>query len=391
MIDFTLAPKTLRAKKVAQEGSEYVRSITRYYDEHEHADFREEDVKKIKEEMDTVMKILAEPGEGDGGFLAMIVLGEERSTGDPMIRGAVSKMGLGNAAIMAVATAEQKARFGNLFCAMAITEPGFGSDTAAVATTAKLDPETNEWILNGEKIFVTSGKLCEAVVVWATVDKSKGRAAIKSFVVEKFRKGMTLTKLEHKLGIRASDTASIVFEDCRIPFDNILGSPEIKEAKGGQVGVLATFDATRPIVASMALGVARAALEFTKGKLEEAGCTFPYDRGLHSLTAVQKEILDMEANLDVARLLVWQSAAMLDRAQRNSLESSMGKAKAGRAASLVCQRCVALLGPLGYSRDWLAEKWMRDCKINDIFEGTGQIQMLVVCRQILGFSRAQLK
>jgi acyl-CoA dehydrogenase len=391
MIDFALAPKTLRAKKAAQEGSEYVKSITRYYDEHEHADIREEDVAKIKEEMDEVMRVLAEPGEGDGGFLSMIVLGEERSTGDPMIRGSVSRIGLGNAAIMAVATQEQKVRFGHLFCAMAITEPGFGSDTAAVATTAKLDPETNEWILNGEKIFVTSGQRCEAVVVWATLDKSKGRAAIKSFVVEKFRKGMTVTKLEHKLGIRASDTASIVFEDCRIPFDNILGSSDIKEAKGGQVGVLATFDATRPAVASMALGVARAALEFTKEKLEEAGVTFPYDRGIHSLSAVQKEILDMEANLDVARLLVWQSASLLDKAQRNSLESSMGKAKAGKAATQVCQKCVALLGPLGYSRDWLTEKWMRDVKINDIFEGTGQIQMLVVCRQILGFSRAQLR
>ena len=216
---------------------------------------------------------------------------------------------------------------------MAITEPGFGSDTSAVSTTAKLDPETNEWIINGEKIFVTSGKRCEAVVVWATLDKSKGRAAIKSFVVEKFRKGITLTKLEHKLGIRASDTASIVFEDCRIPFDNILGSPEIKEAKGGQVGVLATFDATRPGVASQALGVARAALEFTKEKLEEAGVNFPYDRGIHSLSAVQKEILDMEANLEAARLLVWQSASMLDKALRNSLESSMGKAKAGKAAT----------------------------------------------------------
>ncbi len=109
------------------------------------------------------------------------------------------------------------------------------------------------------------------------------------------------------------------------------------------------------------------------------------------MSAVQKEILDMEANLEAARLLVRQSASMLDKAQRNSLESSMGKAKAGRAITQICQRCVALLGPLGYSRDWLVEKWMRDCKINDIYEGTGQIQMLVVCRQILGFNRTQLK
>ncbi|OGP50853.1 MAG: hypothetical protein A2Y79_14240 [Deltaproteobacteria bacterium RBG_13_43_22] len=391
MIDFSFTPKTLKAKKTAREGAEYLKSISRYYDDHEHEEVKPEEINRMKEDSANTNKIMAEPGPNDGGFLTMVVLNEEQSSGDPMLGGAASNMGLGNAAIGAVATPDQKARFGHLYCAMAITEPGFGSDTAAVSTTAKLDTATNEWILNGEKIFVTAGKRCEAVVVWATVDKSKGRAAIKSFVVEKFRKGITLTKLEHKLGIRASDTASILLEDCRIPFDNILGSPEVKAAKGGQVGAFATFDATRPIVASMALGVARAALDFTKGKLEEAGITFPYDRGIHSLSAVQKEILDMEANLDAARLLVWQSAAMLDKALRNSLESSMGKSKAGRAATLICQRCVALLGPLGYSRELLAEKWMRDCKINDIFEGTGQIQMLIVCRQILGFTRDQLK
>jgi acyl-CoA dehydrogenase len=391
MIDFSFTAKTLKAKRQAGESARFLRGISRYYDENEHAELNDEERKIARENGQALMKILAEPGEGDGQFLTSIVTSEERCMGDPMMSQTVAKFGLGNAAIRAVATTEQKERFGNLFCAMAITEPGFGSDTSAVATTAKLDPDTNEWIINGEKIFITSGKRCEAVVVWATLDKSKGRAAIKSFVVEKSRKGVTLTKMEHKLGIRVSDTASIVFEDCRIPYDNILGSPDIKEAKGGQVGVLATFDATRPGVAAQALGVARAALEFTKGKLEEAGVSFPYDRGIHSLSAVQKEILDMEANLDAARLLVWQSASMLDKALRNSLESSMGKAKAGKAATQVCQRCVALLGPLGYSRDWLVEKWMRDVKINDIFEGTGQIQMLVVSRQILGFSRAQLK
>lgn len=331
MIDFSLAPKTLKAIKVGRKNAEYVRTLARHYDENEHAEFKEEEKEQLKKNSDTLLKVLAEPGQGDGQFLTAIILGEVRSSGDPVTGGVIATTGLGNAAIRAVATPEQKARFSNLYCAMAITEPGFGSDTAAVATTAKLDPETNEWILNGEKIFVTSGKRCNAVVAWATLDKSKGRSAIKSFVVEKFRKGMTLTKLEHKLGIRASDTASIVFEDCRIPYDNILGSPEIKEAKGGQVGVLATFDATRPGVASQGIGVGRAALEFTKEKLEEAGVTFPYDRGIHSLSAVQKEILDMEANLDTARLLVWQSASMMDKGLRNSLEASMGKAKAGRA------------------------------------------------------------
>ena len=250
MIDFSFTPKTLKAKKSAQEGAEYLRSLARYYDDHEHEELKPEEINRIKELSANTAKIMAEPGPNDGGFLSMIVLSEEQSAGDPLMGGAASNTGLGNAAIGQLPPPAQKARFGHLYCAMAITEPGFGSDTAAVSTTAKLDTATNEWVLNGEKIFVTAGKRCEAVVVWATMDKSKGRAAIKSFVVEKFRKGITLTKLEHKLGIRASDTASILLEDCRIPFDNILGSPEVKAAKGGQVGVFATFDATRPAVAS---------------------------------------------------------------------------------------------------------------------------------------------
>jgi len=391
MIDFSIAPRTQNALKLQKENNKFVRSIARYYDEKEHTDARPEDLEQLKKNAAAMLKILGGPEPGEGQFLTNIMLGEVRSMGDPVTAGMIATQGLGNAAIRAVATPAQRERFDKLYCSMAITEPGFGSDTSAVSTTAKLDPATNEWILNGEKIFVTSGKRCDAIVAWATLDKSKGRAAIKSFIVEKTRPGCTLTKLEHKLGIRASDTASIVFEDCRIPYDNILGSPEIKEAKGGQVGVLATFDATRPGVAAQGIGVGRAALEFTKEKLEELGYTFPYDKKIHSLSAVQREIMNMEANLDAARLLVWQSASMLDKAQRNSLESSMGKAKAGRVIGDVCQKCVAILGPLGYSRDWLVEKWMRDCKINDIYEGTGQIQMLVVCRQILGFNRNQLK
>jgi len=394
MIDFALSPSTRDLVALTHDMSlNPMRRISRYYDEHEHEEMKPEEVQEIRQKNDAlnVRNFQTLKDSKEGFMLRGVILGEEQAWGDPMAGSAVSRSGLGNAAINAVATDEQKARFGKLFAAMAITEPCCGSDTASIQATARLDKATNEWIINGEKIFVTSGRNCEAVVVWASLDRSKGRPAIKSFVVEKTRPGCTVTKLEHKLGIRASDTASIVFDECRIPFDNILGSPEIVEKEGGFRGVMATFDATRPAVASMAVGVARAALEFTREKLEEEGYAFPYDRGVHSLSAVQRDVLDMEANLEAARLLIWRSAAMLDKRQRNSLEASMAKAKAGRAATLVCQKCVAIMGPLGYSREWLLEKWMRDCKINDIFEGTGQIQMLIIARNILGFSREQLK
>lgn len=397
MIDFELLPTTKQMRQMVRSLAEGVfRPVSRHYDDHEH--------EKVQELYDVVERMglktfrqrSGDKPDADGKRtsepnVSLVVNMEELSWGDVGIMLCFPVRGLGNAAIDAVATPEQKARLGAKFAAMAITEPGAGSDTAAISTTAKLDAETNEWILNGEKIFVTSGYHCEAVVVWATLDRSKGRAAIKSFVVEKGTPGMTVTKLEHKLGIRASDTASIVLQDCRIPYDNILGSPEITERREGLGGAMATFDATRPGVAAMAIGVARASLEFTKEKLEGEGYTFPYDVSQHKLNYVQRTMMEMEANLDVARLLNWRAASMLDDGLRNSLEASIAKAKAGRAATLVTQKCVELLGPLGYSREWLAEKWMRDSKITDIFEGTGQIQMLVIARNVLGFSREMLK
>jgi len=405
MIDFELPAGAKMLKKMAHGLAEGMfRGLSKKYDSYEHEHDQVVELKAIAGMMSGAMgggggkKKKKEEGGGEekkekqprGTGVGMVVGAEEMCWGDAGIMLAIPGGGLGNAAIAAVATDDQKARFGNKFAAMAITEPGCGSDSSAIRTTAVLDEKTNEWILNGEKIFVTSGEFCDAVVAWATLDKTKGRQAIKSFVVEKGTPGMTVTKLEEKLGIRASDTASIVFEDCRIPYDNILGSPEIAP-EGGFKGVMKTFDNTRPLVAAMALGVSRAAMDFTKDKLEEEGFTFPYNIGKHKLTQVQKDVMDMEANLEVARLLTWRAASMLDTGERNSLEASMAKAKAGRAATLVTQKCVELLGPLGYSSDWLVEKWMRDCKINDIFEGTGQIQMLIIARNILGYGRDLLK
>lgn len=311
--------------------------------------------------------------------------------------------GLGVAAVEAVGTPEQKERILRRFTegepkwgAMAITEANAGSDTAAIATTAVRDGD--EWILNGEKIFVTSGKAALEdsdgfVIVWATLDKSAGRAGIKSFIVENGTPGMTVTKLEKKLGIRASDTCTIVFEDCRIPFDNILGSPEVQQ-KGstkGFKGVMATFDATRPMVAASALGIGRAAIDFIKEEYEKQGIKIRYGISPYKQTAIERDMQAMETNLQAARLLTWRACAMMDRKERNSLQASMAKAKAGLAVTLVTQKAVELLGPLGYSRDILLEKWMRDAKINDLFEGTGQINMLIVARNILGFGRDKLK
>ena len=312
---------------------------------------------------------------------------------------------LGGEAIKAVGTIDQKRRFLKRFTegepkwgAMAITEPGAGSDTAAISTTAQLDEATNEWVLNGEKIYVTGGLMAAQesegfVVVWATVDRSAGRAGIKSFVVEAGTPGMKVTKIEDKLGIRASDTAAIVFQDCRIPYDNILGSPEVvqRDTTKGFKGVLQTFDASRPLIAASALGIARATIEFVKETLAEEGLEVRYGVPRHKLNAVERDVLEMEAEYKAAWLLTLRAVAMLDQRQPNALQSSMCKVKAGKAVTLITQKAVEILGPLGYSRNSLVEKWMRDAKINDLFEGTGQINSLIVARQILGYTRRELK
>jgi acyl-CoA dehydrogenase len=218
---------------------------------------------------------------------------------------------------------------------------------------------------------------------------------MKSFVVPAGTPGMRIEKLEKKLGIRASDTATIIFDNCRIPFDNILGNPEVKkvdksETKGFK-GAMATFDATRPIVAIMAIGVGRAALDFVKEALEKEGIKIRYGVPKWKLTALERDIIEMEANYKAAKLLTLRAIWMMSQFQPNNLEASMAKAKAGLAVTKITQKAVEIMGPLGYSRKYLLEKWMRDAKINDIFEGTGQINMLVTARRVLNYSRDQLK
>lgn len=330
----------------------------------------------------------ADSGTKNGANLASVLSITEMCWGDVGLLLSMPRQGLGNSAIASVANDEQAKRFEGVWASMAITEPGTGSDSANIQTTATLDGD--DYVINGEKIFVTAGDRCDAVVVWATLDKSLGRAAIKSFVVPKGTPGMNVERLEHKLGIRASDTATIRFENCRVPKENLLGSPEV-DVKQGFAGAMATFDNTRPLVAAMALGCARAALELTKDLLEGAGVVIDYDRPAFTQSAAAATFLQLEADWEAAHLLTLQAAWKADNREPNSLEASMAKAKAGRTGSDITLRCVELAGSLGYSEHDLLEKWARDSKILDIFEGTQQIQQLIVARRLLGLSSAELK
>ncbi len=323
-------------------------------------------------------------GSNMGSLLGLI----ELCWGDVGLLLSMPRQGLGQAAIAAVADEEQLERFGGKWAAMAITEPEAGSDSAAIHTTAVLDGD--EYVLNGEKIYVTSGDRADLIVVWATLDRSQGRGAIKSFIVERDNPGLKLDRLEHKLGIRASDTANFSLQDCRVPKENLLGSPEI-ETKRGFAGVMQTFDNTRPLVAGMAVGVARACLERTRELLEEAGVEIDYDLPPHAQSAAASEFIAMESDWEAARLLTLKAAWLADNRKPNSLQASMAKAKAGRTGTDIALRCVALAGSVGYGEGELLEKWARDVKILDIFEGTQQIQLLVVARQLLGKTSAELK
>ena len=370
------------------------RPISRKYDqaEHEYPVELDELAKLAKQSRSTEKSADAEKSASDapsvnGANMRGLLSALEMSWGDVGLLLSIPGQGLGNAAIAAVANPEQLECFGDVWAAMAITEPSFGSDSAAVSTTATLDGD--DYILNGEKIFVTAGSRADHVVVWATIDKSVGRAAIKSFVVPMTTEGVTVARLEHKLGIKASDTAVIRFENARVPAENLLGSPEI-DTKKAFGGVMQTFDNTRPVVAAMAIGLGRASLEELRRMLEEAGHEIDYDRPASSQHATVAEFIRLESDWEASWLHTVRAAWMADNKQPNSTEASMSKAKAGRTVTDITNKTVEIGSTAGYSETSLVEKWARDSKILDIFEGTQQIQQLIIARRVLGKSSTDL-
>ncbi|WP_428310432.1 acyl-CoA dehydrogenase family protein [Hydrocarboniphaga sp.] len=400
-------PKKFRplVDQAHQVALEVFRANSRKYDRAEHAYPKELDMlASVMDGMNAagagggagaagVRRDTMDSGENKNGSNLSTALGIiELCWGDVGMLLAMPRQGLGNSAIASVANEEQLERFKGRWAAMAITEPGCGSDSANIRTTAVLDGD--HYVLNGEKIYVTSGDRADLVVVWATLDRSVGRAAIKSFVVEKGTPGFELVRLEHKLGIRASDTAAFLLKDVRVPKENLLGDPEVNVEKGF-AGVMQTFDNTRPLVAAMAIGLTRACLEETKKLLESAGVEVDYSKPSLLQSAAAAALIGLEADYEAARLLTLQAAWMADNRKPNSLHASMAKAKAGRTCVDVALKCVEICGTLGYAEGnggvGLLEKWARDAKILDIFEGTQQIQLLIIARRLLGKSSAELK
>ncbi|MGH2717169.1 MAG: acyl-CoA dehydrogenase family protein, partial [Actinomycetota bacterium] len=315
--------------------------------------------------------------------LISVIAAEELAWGDAAMILNIPGPGLAGPSITAAGTPAQQQRFLNdvftgiepRFGALAVTEAQAGSDVSNVRTSAALDG--SEWVLNGTKVFCTNGARADVLVVNATLDQRAAHAGQRLFVVLKGTAGMRVGRIERKLGLTASETAELVFEDCRLPFDHLVG--ESLDAPSGFKGTMRAFDASRPGVAAMALGIGRAAFEYVT-EWSRAELPAHSRRRPH----VEARLGSVGRELAASRGLCRRAAWMADHRIANSKEASMAKAFAPRAALRACVSAIEIMGPEGYSTDHLVEKWFRDIKVYDIFEGTGQIQRVIIGRHILG-------
>ena len=256
----------------------------------------------------------------------------------------------------------------------ALSEPASGSDAAAMRTSARRDRDG--WVLNGTKNFITNGVSADVVVVFAQTDPAKRHKGIAAFVVEKPTAGLSVGKVERKLGIRGSDTAQLVFEDVRVPDDQLLG-----EVGDGFRIALDTLDGGRIGIAAQAVGIARACLEDSVAYAKEREA---FGKPIAEFQAIQWKIADMATEVDAARLLCWRAAATKDAGGGYAAEAAMAKLFASDIAMKAARECVQIFGGYGYLKDFPAERHYRDAKITEIYEGTSEIMKLVIAEDMLG-------
>ena len=310
---------------------------------------------------------------------------EELAWGDASMLLNLPGPGLGGPPVRFMGTPEQKQRFfgmlkkpGIHYGAYGLTEPGAGSDVSAIKTSCRR--EGNEWVLNGRKCYITNGARADWVVIFATVDPAQGRAGHRAFVVERGTPGFAVGKIEEKMGLRASETAELVLEECRVPHENLLGGDEHYRAQEGFMGAMKTFDASRPTIGIMAVGIARAAFEYAAEFVRD---NYDLRRPIPRYAQLADTLAQDARLVDAARLMCWRAAWMADENMPNAKEASMAKAYAAKAAMKVCSDAVQILGAHGLEKHRFVEKWYRDIKVYDIFEGTAQIQRIVISKRIL--------
>ena len=276
-------------------------------------------------------------------------------------------------------TDAQKDRFlrplasGEKLGCFALSEPASGSDAAAMRTTARRDGDA--WVLNGTKNFITNGASADLALVFAQTDANARRRGIAAFLVEKGTPGFSVGKLEHKLGIRGSDTAQLLFQDCRVPAANLLG-----ETGAGFKIALSTLDGGRISIAAQAVGIARACLEDALAYAKEREA---FGKKIVEFQAIQWKLADMATEIDAARLLVWRAATLKDRGEDHILAAAQAKLFASDVAVRAARECVQIFGGYGYLTDFPAERHYRDAKITEIYEGTSEIMNLVIAEEIL--------
>jgi acyl-CoA dehydrogenase len=330
-----------------------------------------------------------DPAKKGAANVNTMIATEELAWGDAALLLCLPGPGLGAPPVRASGTEAQKERFFGIFKdysnglkwgAYALTEPGAGSDVAGIRTACRKDGRS--WVINGRKCFITNGARAAWNVVFATIDPTLGRAGHRAFVVEKGTPGFMVGKIEDKMGLRASETAELVFEDCRVSEENLLGGEEKYTSKEGFLTAMKTFDNTRPIVASMAIGIGRAAYEYARDFVKDH---YPLQRHTPRYAAVAERLARVSRGLEAARAVTWRAAWLADQGAPNAKEASMCKAMAGQAAIRACIEAIEICGAEGTIAEdhQLLEKWFRDIKVYDIFEGTGQIQRIVISKRLM--------
>jgi acyl-CoA dehydrogenase len=400
MIDFELTPQQQQVKEFAHQFAKYVvRPISLEADRnHRIPDDFMLRLTNMRQAMSAGEVPQEYGGEGAGvGELkdkkgkstrnrTSLVGAEELAWGDISVVLSLPGPGLGGPPVQFTGTPEQRKRFLGVFNqpglhwgAYGLTEPGAGSDVAGIRTSCRKDG--THWVINGRKCFITNGGRADWVVIFATVDPAQGRAGHRAFVVEKGTPGFYCGKIEDKMGIRASETAELVLEDCRVPEENLLGGEEhYARGKEGFMAAMKTFDSSRPMVGTLGIGIARAAYEYARDFVKD---NYMLARPIPRYAQLADTLATNKRLLEASRLMCWRAAWMADEGVPNAKEASMAKAYAAKAAMKICADAVQVMGAHGLEQHQLVEKWYRDIKVFDIFEGTGQIQRIVISKRIL--------
>jgi len=363
------------AKRIAEEK---MRPLSEKYDEEGIFPW---DIVEVMRQSDLFAILVPEEYDGISGKVTdLVVVTEELCAVDAGIALAFGATGLGMYPIAIAGSEEQKKKYlpqiaaGEQLAAFALTEANAGSDAGAIETTAR--KEGDHYILNGTKQWITNGGEAGIYTVFAMTDKTKGARGCSCFIVEKGTPGFNFGKKENKMGIRASATRELIFEDCAVPEANLLG----REGTGF-ITAMKVFDKSRPMVGSQAVGIARGAFEAAVKYSKER---HQFGKPISSFQAVQFMLADMATQIEAARALVWQTAKMIDAGERNfSKESAMCKYFASDMAMQVTTNAVQILGGYGYMKEYPVEKMMRDAKILQIYEGTNQIQRGIVASNLL--------